>query len=256
MTMDKMHQFRTAFLRSVAHAWTDPAFKKQLVESPTLAMQQFGFKWPWEETWTLNLIDADKDFQWLDDEWIWSNRYVEGLTLHVPLCRQVEKIDVSQRAAALADYYRQFALLGAESSAGGHMSSADLAAVNSVGPRHAAPAGGYLASPGDFAALQIVLLTALGKAWNDPSFETKLMIDAPTALHAIRGYQLPWKLAIHVKEAREATWDAGQSRWSFVPKNVLHLCVPRAPDDPRVAPLALATYNAAGAEYPFTCCCG
>ena len=134
-----------------------------------------------------------------------------------------------------------------------------------VGPDSAPPEGGYIPSGRDFAAFKVVLITAMAKAWRDERFRETLQLDAKTALREIRGYELPWNMSIHVHDDPDARWhppdehadppNHHQSYWDHERPHTLRLFLPAKPSDLTCEPIALASYNAAGAEYPFTCCC-
>ncbi len=230
--------------------------------------------------------------KWIKNQWVWSRQRGEGLTLYVPLSYAMTNIKADQRGMALADWYRQRSSLfsddwGTVYNASGPQQtppqsasqtpkqppSGDLDFVVSEAPavssHSPAPEGGYLSGSQDFESFKIVLLAAIAKAWEDDDFCTKLQIDAATALSKIRSYELPWDLGIEIRDDTWGSWTppdstakagSGQSFWSWSSvaatqtKHQLTLYLPPAPDVDS-QPLALAMYNAAGAEYPFTCCC-
>ncbi|WP_437743725.1 BMA_0021/BMA_0022 family TOMM bacteriocin [Sorangium sp. So ce1504] len=124
------------------------------------------------------------------------------------------------------------------------------------------PAGGFVPDDNSFAEFNVVLLAAMAKAWIDEDFKRALKIDPVSALQTIRGYRLPWKLSLCVEDDGAARWHPPgspldkdhQSYWDSLQPHVLKLYLPTKPSDSASEPLALAIYNATGAEYPFTCC--
>jgi ribosomally synthesized peptide (two-chain TOMM family) len=111
----------------------------------------------------------------------------------------------------------------------------------------------------DFTAFSVALIAAMAQAWHDEEFRAVLLLDAAKALHTIRGYILPWNFAVVVKDAPRSRWQPrteheGPSHWVFEERQVLQLNLPSKPSDLYSEPVALAAYNATGAEYPFSCC--
>jgi len=116
----------------------------------------------------------------------------------------------------------------------------------------------------EFEEFQVVVLAAMAKAWVDPEFKKRLLDEtqcqaaleectrSPGNLHR---WTAPWKLNFVVKHDAESKWDPGRNKWKTKEKPItLTLCLPPKPEDSKSSALALAMYNAAGAEYPFTCC--
>jgi ribosomally synthesized peptide (two-chain TOMM family) len=275
MSMDKLMLFRTIYLRSVAEAWANKAFHTKLVADPVAAMREFfGFEWPWPHVCDLR-IDNSTMFQWIGDDWVWTPCQGESLTLHVPL--EPRGIEPGQRAMALADYYRQRSSIfsddwdtqyGPDGPKPPDTRPAATLTGNlggELGPGSGAPPGGYVPGPEVFANFKVVQLAAIARAWEDRNFRRKLELDTATGLHAIRDYELPWKLLIRVVDDRGAKWHPPgdptkdprkhQSFWSHDKKHVLRLLLPSQPDELASEPIALASYNAMGAQFPFTCCC-
>jgi ribosomally synthesized peptide (two-chain TOMM family) len=275
MGMDKLMLFRTIYLRSVAEAWANKDFHKKLIHDPVSAMREFfGFEWPWPHVCELR-VEETTQFEWIGDDWVWTPCQGESLTLRVPL--EPRGIEPSQRAMALADFYRQRSSIftddwdtqygpdGPKHPEAKHGESVSTGFGGELGPGSGPPAGGYVPGPEVFANFKVVLLAAIARAWEDSKFRRKLELDTATGLHAIREYELPWKLLIRVVDDVGAKWNPPgdqtkhprkhQSFWSHDKKNVLRLLLPSQPDEPACEPLALASYNATGAQFPFTCCC-
>jgi ribosomally synthesized peptide (two-chain TOMM family) len=285
MTTNNLLTFRTVFLRAVAQAWTDEKFKSLLLrDAPAAMLAYFNFKWPWPNACELKVLHSNDEFNWLHSQWVWSEALNEDLTMYAPLDPfRNSGVSVQQQAMALADYYRERpSIFGDdwgnkdnpnepskenESSANVKLaSSADGGVIvgGAIGDNTPLGAGGLVPSTDDFTAFKVALLAAIAKAWHDDQFREILQVDANVALTSIRGYKLPWKLTLRVKDDALARWhppgdlahpDKHQSYWTFHKKNLLTLYLPTKPADVRSEPVALAVYNATGAEYPFTCTC-
>jgi ribosomally synthesized peptide (two-chain TOMM family) len=271
--MDQLMLFRTIYLRSIAEAWANPAFHNHLLHDAVAAMRSyFGFSWRWGNVCSLTVIEDRKHLKWIRDRWVWSRNLEEGLTLNVPLSPP-PGTDATQQSRALADWYRQRSSLfsdnwGTVYGPHGPVPSTSPVGLNlpDVGADSPPPDGGYMPSSEDFDSFKIVLLAAIAKAWGDEGFRDKLQLDAKTALREIRGYELSWNLGIYVCHDPKATWTAPepgpppsqhQSYWHDETPHTLKLYLPAKLDSSDLAcePIALAMYNAAGAQYPFTCCC-
>jgi ribosomally synthesized peptide (two-chain TOMM family) len=304
MSMNKLLEFRTTFLRAIAEAWADPIFREHLTDAKNqdaaikALRAKFGYQWPWENVCELAIREAQGHFDWIDGEWVWSSHDKEGLTMCLPLDPSSPHLQIpcQYHALALADYYRQRASVfdddwgahdpprdpnaprtdsedqrtaarlaedtsSADADGGG--SSPEQAQESWFSPP---PAGGFMPDNTEFGAFKVALLGALARAWHDKQFRKKLEINAITALSSIRGYQLPWNLRIHITDDPQARWNPPRSlshlagtqqvsHWVFGQKHRLTLYLPTRPSEVQSEPLALAMYNATGAEYPFTCTC-
>jgi ribosomally synthesized peptide (two-chain TOMM family) len=128
------------------------------------------------------------------------------------------------------------------------------AGLNSPPPKY-----GFIPPDSEFTAFKVVLVAAISKAWNDDRFKEMLMIDSKLAMSTIRGYRLPWALIFPMQPDPQARWQPptgdGSSFWYNEMRHTLKLYLPTKPSALNSEPVALAAYNAAGAEYPFTCCC-
>ncbi|WP_437531155.1 BMA_0021/BMA_0022 family TOMM bacteriocin [Sorangium sp. So ce726] len=282
MSMDKLMAFRTTYLRAIAKAWADPDFEDKLTSNPTdTLLDYFGFDWgSWKNACTLRIVSAGQPeqrgnrasddlppgrFEWIGDEWVWSKDLLDSLTMYLPLT--APSAEAAERAMALADFYSQRASLfsddwGKEYGPAGQQ---PFLLTPAVGTQSPAPVGGFVPTDQGFEAFKVVLLAAMAKAWTSEDFKQMLLIDCAAALRTIRGYKLPWNMNICVMNDDGARWtkpDAssdppskGQSYWTFSRPHTLRLYLPTAPSDESAEPVALAVYNATGAEYPFTCCC-
>lgn len=269
MSMNKLLEFRTAYLRAIAQAWLDPSFHELLTTTPIRALEVLGFTWPWPIC-TLRIMN-NPEFTWIGDEWSWSDTLPESLTLHLPLRPQGRTADgnpqdlpVADQAMALADFYRQRASLFSDDWGNNDPSAPERLPSHgsNLDVESGAPIGGFIPTDQSFEAFKVVLITAMAKAWAYPSFRALLLKDAAEALGTVRGYRLPWNMKIRIAEDMNAWWGPipdvpGRSCWYFEnsPQHVLSLYLPTRPDITMSEPIALAMYNATGAEYPFTCTC-
>lgn len=273
MTMNRLMEFRTTYLRSIAEAWADAQFLRELTSSPITALKaRFAFDWPWPAACDLEIANAAGSFEWLSDQWIWALGRPESLTLYLPLDPAAAGIAPANQAKALADYYRthtslfsdDWGVTGEKPPRALDASYRGMTTEDATGLDSAAPAGGFIPNDTDFASFEVALLAAIAKAWNDPTFRKLFTLDAAAALHTIRDYTVPWDLWIQVKDNPEAVWRTpaddrhpgkGRSYWQLNKRNLLKLYLPTKPADVISEPVALAAYNATGAEYPFSCCC-
>jgi ribosomally synthesized peptide (two-chain TOMM family) len=292
MSMDKLMEFRTTFLRSIAEAWADTGFTDQLKTDARKALaDRFGYRWPWNGVCDLQIVDSGNRFKWIDDQdgWVYSPDLKDALTLYVPLAPRLyvpgqavtsalgaaspgAAISPEHQAMALGDYYRQYASLFSDSwgQPPGSQPEASVPGLMTpvIGPTSDYPAGGFMPTDAEFAAFRVALLGAMAKAWQEASgnqeasFTSMLAIDAVAALNTIRGYKLPWTMRIRLVDDTVARWvPPGNppadhpSHWTQGHPSLLQLYLPDTPKDVGSQPLALATYNATGAEFPFTCTC-
>jgi ribosomally synthesized peptide (two-chain TOMM family) len=296
MSLNQLQKFREAYIRSIAQAWHDHAFASLLVTCPVDALKEFGFCWPWQHICDLRVIDATDSTAWIQDCWVTKPGQVEMLQLQVPLSPRLAEAgppgtgllplepSPDLLAMALADYYRQRAVLfsddpppGEPAEAVAHTRRATSHAPPRAGdaserfasfePLRAPfglnspfPVGGFAPAQNTFESFKVAILAAIAEAWRSSDYRQMLELDARSALRRIRDYDVPWGLRLTVVHDRNTHWsppaqtpDGVQSGWHNCTNNRLTLILPRAPRvDSR--PVALAAYNAAGAAYPFTCC--
>jgi ribosomally synthesized peptide (two-chain TOMM family) len=128
------------------------------------------------------------------------------------------------------------------------------AGFNSPPPKY-----GFVPPESEFTAFKVVLVSVMAKAWRDDRFKALLEIDTKLAMSTIRGYRVPWALQFPVRPDPQARWQQPvgdrPSFWYNEMPHTLKLYLPSKPKSLESEPVALATYNASGAEYPFTCCC-
>ncbi|WP_437992142.1 hypothetical protein [Sorangium sp. So ce145] len=331
--MSQLMRFRTAYLRAIAGAWSDPELLEQLTTSPYASeagtgntitvLREYGFDWersPWNNVCQIQIVSGTR-LEWTGDEWIWPRPApssprntpptalppIDSLTLWLPLSApsstgSTTSGDHPIQARALTEFYMQHANLFSDDWGNWCIKPADEAvAPLQVDPGDATSfygevcissptiSGKLMPDDADFTAFKVALLGAMAKAWTNPSFKEMLQTNATQALQTIRRYRMPWKMGLYIQEDKGAKWD-GASNWkapaggrgngvgnsdttsdeglgagSKNPKNMngpwessrrhmLTLCLPQPPDNSSDEPLALAAYNAAGAQYPFSCC--
>ncbi|WP_437576229.1 BMA_0021/BMA_0022 family TOMM bacteriocin [Sorangium sp. So ce887] len=286
MSTNKLMEFRVTYLRAIAKAWAEPDFENKLLNNPTRTLlDYFGFDWGmWENACTLQIVSTGRSpgrfdrrgntastelppmrFEWIGDEWVWSKNLLDSMTMYLPLT--APSTEATEQAMALADYYRQRASLFSDDwgTEYGPIGKKPVAIAPAVGTQSNSPVGGFVPTDQGFEAFKVVLLAAIAKAWASEDFKQMLLIDSAAAMQTIRGYKLPWNMNICIMNDDGASWtkpDAssdppsqGQSYWTFSRPHTLTLYLPTAPSDENAEPVALAVYNATGAEYPFTCCC-
>lgn len=196
------------------------------------------------------------------------------------------RVDPALHPAALADYYRQRPSLFGDDDANtpigtlqiqtnpkwSHFENA-LPSTLAPSPESAVffggneayvsagakpPPGGFVPSRDGFFNFAVVLLTVMAKAWGNIEFAKLLRLDPAAGFLAVRGFKSPWKLAVKIKYDYQARWKGpdyvGDDPWYLPKKHELRLHMPAAPSEVKDRAVALATYNATGAEYPFSCC--
>ena len=81
--MSQLMRFRTAYLRAIAGAWSDPELLEQLTTSPYASeagtgntitvLREYGFDWersPWNNVCQIQIVSGTR-LEWTGDEWIW-----------------------------------------------------------------------------------------------------------------------------------------------------------------------------------------
>jgi len=119
------------------------------------------------------------------------------------------------------------------------------------------PSDGRLLQGGvTFLEFQVALLSMMAMAWENDAFRD--LITNPEnfreALGYVHGYKPPWQLEIQLAHDEAARWDEKRSTWTNLSQHELTLVLPTRPESPNDWSVALAAYNATGAQYPFTCC--
>lgn len=102
---------------------------------------------------------------------------------------------------------------------------------------------------------QEVYARVVALAWKDSVFLEELRKDARATLANYFGYMCPWNIDIEFEQlsGQEYEWQPGEDVWNL-PKNAIHVGIPKKPPQLEEQAVALAVYNAAGPAYLFTCC--
>jgi ribosomally synthesized peptide (two-chain TOMM family) len=244
MSTADMMSFRTAYLRLVALAWSDPDFRKKLPGwSPAQIkeeLQRLG------HTWTWGGLDPQLGIEgpvWNPVETGgWAGHGMSVITLVLPLDPKHIQGYPETQASALADYYQVRPTLFGLPPTGGALQQS------------------YNASLGDFSAFLDfggVTLRAVALAWHNSDFREAIRRNALGALAEFFGYNCPWDLKIVVKDDATGRWAPGSgsapSHWTSLTNNVLRLDMPLPPESD-IRAIALTAYNETGPAYPFTCC--
>jgi ribosomally synthesized peptide (two-chain TOMM family) len=245
MSMSDMMSFRTAYLRLVALAWSDPAFRKTLPGMTSAQIKTtlagLGHTWTWGGLDPALAVDGPV---WNPVETGgWAGHGASVITLVLPLDpKNIEGFPESQ-ASALAAYYQQRPTLFG------------------LPPEGTTIQQSYSASLGDFAAFLDfggITLRAVALAWRNADFRAALSRNALEALAEYFGYNCPWDLKIVVKDDSHAHWKeasgSGPSQWTSLSNNILKLDLPQPPGTVDIRAIALTAYNETGPAYPFTCC--
>jgi ribosomally synthesized peptide (two-chain TOMM family) len=247
--------------------------------------------WPWSNSVDLRL-DLSPNFVWAGNDWFWSEDGDGGdqLVLRIPRRPLAQATTIGETSTpvppekyvtAFVDYYAARPTLFGDGDAPDTALSPKLKAVarksfaafgslegalQSFAPSGGAsfsmqtagsgpPQGGFIGSAETFLDFNVAVLSVMVKAWESPTFARVLTQDAVASLTTVRGYQAPWKLDIHVEFDHDARWtEGGEKPWHPLKPHMLKLHMPARPERPEDWPVALAAYNATGAEYPFTCC--
>ncbi|HKO48751.1 MAG TPA: BMA_0021/BMA_0022 family TOMM bacteriocin [Polyangiaceae bacterium] len=286
--LPQLMKFRTVYLRAIALAWLDKEFKGSLQGDARRALHDaFHFEWPWTD---LELkVRAEDEFEWIGNNWIWPAKQEDKLTLRIPLspagvARQNSKGGSlgsspdhrgkpSAGPALAAYYYQRPSLLNGLPKASSIANNNFSVCFTHHFARHVAygcvseepsmsgndPLNlGFLPSSIGFANFEVALVSAMAAAWVNPNFAKALQNNPIAILRTIRKYSPPWNMIISIENDEAASYVAdarnpGQGTWEHLSPHSLELCLPAAPKHSEQA-IALAAYNATGAEYPFTCC--
>jgi ribosomally synthesized peptide (two-chain TOMM family) len=273
----ELMSFRTAWLRAVAYCWAHQELSDKLEDDPKAFLwKMFNFDWPWKDTIDFT-VNRGQGLKWCGDDWVWPSDNEDSLLIRLPITRGPK--DPGQIALALADYYAQRPSIFGTAAGGGStprgqslITSAGLDVTDVFGlpisefmlssapVRFAGnhpPPGGFMPSSGSFADFEVVLISALAKAWNNKTFADLIQADKDNvvvALQTIRGYTSPWRLTLKIEDDDAARWDGETLRWTTLSPHLVALNLPDRPTEINDQGVALAAYNSTGAAYPFTCC--
>jgi ribosomally synthesized peptide (two-chain TOMM family) len=252
LSRDPLLNFRLAYLRAIARSWSDPDFRKSLLEAPDiqcLLKQNLRSFWPHLAIRVQVDPDPRKQTRWLPEEtagWIGP---CDKFVITLPKKPDSDEIEV------LAAYYQWFPdLMGPTSDVPTSGQGQDIDEGLGI------PGG----EKGSLLAFGGVVLRALALAWHDEQFmqelttDEKLQPDAAPVLSKWLGYNNPFNFFLLFQEDQNETfrWDPSKKKLQVTEKdkpNTIVLNLPVAPDDAKIWPIALTSYNNTGPAYPFTC---
>lgn len=271
-SLDPLMQFRTAWLRTVATLWREKDDvlndDKKLKEKASACIKGLT---PHEWDRFALRIHRENEFCWIGDTWAWvtdpGGSEDDELRIPLPLSANIPEAD---RALALALYYSERptifsktprvddAALSLQRITMGRELRERLSDIH-IAQNGPAPHG-LVPNETDFQALMVALMSALARSWENEEYKKKLLANAPRMLSVTREYTVPWQLNIVIVDdtgPTAPTWDSAKGAWVF-PKDetptTLTMCLPKRPARANECAIALASYNATGAEFPFSCC--
>lgn len=222
-------KLRTAYLRAIARAWRDEAYLRKLADATSdphgalpLLEQDFNFKFPFD---VKLVIDVTKRPHWVPigtTGWFGVADKFEIFLPGVP--GQGE-----DSAGVLARYCAEFpSLLG-----------------QGVGAAQAPP---------DFASVGVTTSRVVALTWHSAHFAEELFgaEDARVIFQESMDCIVPWNFNLKFQRVPGPSSDTDEY-WRKFPRSVITLHLPMPPDSADVRPIALASYNDTGGQYPFTC---
>lgn len=259
MSNQSLVQFRTTYMRVIAHSWLNDTFYCQLIRSNDAIpiLKEFGYDWPYVRC-GIQFIECDNC--WVPDAGTWSGgSRTDKFILSLPLTP--DNVQKDQRVQALADFYNIFpTLFGTK---GTEERVQDFGGDNQIWGNWQSflEFGGYI-------------FRAIALAWNDKVFrealtctleeamQTEYLGKSMVAMERYLEYRAPWNFGFAIINADRAVWTPPSDRfdslgsWEIYPQNKLVLTIPNPPEDPELMPIALSLYNDTSAErYPFSCPC-
>ncbi|MFT3856939.1 MAG: BMA_0021/BMA_0022 family TOMM bacteriocin [Aquabacterium sp.] len=259
-SVEPLLDLRLAYLRAVAKAWQDSAYRDALLAAKDIQpmLQKLGMNawWP-----NLRFQLVNDKLPAMQTHWdpVQTSGWVGRDDAFVIALPQAPK-DPAQAAIALAAYYQQFPdVMGPMVSLSGATTSTDTGLKGALPTGLGIPGGG----PDSLLAFGGVVLRAIALAWHDATFHEQLTAspNAEAVLSQWLGYNNPFNFIIRFESNPDFTWDAVNGRWNGlatdtspgVVQNAIVLNYPNAPDDEGLRPIALTSYNNTGPAYPFTC---
>jgi ribosomally synthesized peptide (two-chain TOMM family) len=257
---EPMLEFRLAYLRAVARAWQDSAYRDQLLGlqdiQPTL-VKDFSLTTVWPR---LNIAlyrsdDTSQQALWKPDltaGWIGPDDIFQIVLPEKPSRNATE---------ALARYYQVFPdFMGPVGTVDGGFTPPPVGMVGAALPTGLGIPGG---GPDSMLAFGGVVLRAIALAWESHAFKSQLLdptlSTAAPVLSQWLGYNNPFNFAIRFVANPAFTWNADAGEWNMTNpdgsaiKNGIVLNYPNAPAEGPLWPIALTSYNNTGSAYPFTC---
>lgn len=223
-------KLRYAYLRAVARAWRDHKYYLRLLtesDKPRGALELLELEYRFRFPFNVKLMFEDSGRPFWDHSI--SNWRGSADTFVIYLPRRPDS--PGEYASVLARYSAEFpSLLGAAYS--------DTAEE---------------AVPPDFADFTVMLVKLIAMLWTDPELELPVGCDDyRNFLQDNMDYSVPWTFRLQL------LWVPGPSStsddyWLQFPRTTIKLHVPQKPEEIMIEPIALATYNASGSQYPFSC---
>jgi ribosomally synthesized peptide (two-chain TOMM family) len=235
-------QMRSAYLRSITKAWRDPVYQKVLAgagNSPLcprgaldLLEKEYRFTFPFnvklvisddpelrprfEPAFTTGWLGVADDFK---------------VYLPPPPSGSGEEGDP---ASVLARYCAEFPSLLGQATVEG------------------------LEAPEDFGNVGLYTARLVALIWHDEALRKAVYAagDARALVQDTMDFIFPWNFQLRFAEgavsgyAGSTTLDA---YWEKFPRSEITLHLPMPPTDLDLKPVALASYNATGGQYPFSC---
>lgn len=233
-------RLRTGYLRAIARAWHDPDFEKRLIEESKrgergaldFLEQTYNFHFPFNIKFCISLMKRPRWRPEGTPGWI---GFADEFEVFLPPLPEDPKI----RAAVLARYCQEFpSLLGA-------------------------PLQDGIQAPPDFGAFGVVTSKLLALAWHNGDFRKALYAahDARSLVQGTMDVLVDWNFLLKFKEAPGPSSD-DDDYWRDFPRSKIIVHLPERPEQRQpmpdetfdtVEPIALASYNGSGSQYPFTC---
>lgn len=233
-------RLRTAYLRAIAKAWREPGYETKLVEASTgprgtldLLEQEFNFRFPFDVKFCISLLKRPRWQPIGTTGWL---GFGDEFEITLPALPP----DPGSRASVLARYCQEFpTMLG-----------------NPIRDGETAPP--------DFAAFGVVTARLLALAWHNKDFH-KALYESPDARDIVQGSMntiVEWNFSLRFREHVSELPMESDEYWRNFPRSKIIVHLPERPEQrppmpdetfDTVEPIALASYNGSGSQYPFTC---
>lgn len=277
--------FRLAYLQAVARAWREPEFKEKILSNPdmpggrlinVLEVDEFtALIEPADilDSWQVKIhIMYDEKMQYqpfnakTTNGWLASGHEVLGV--FIPEKPQIAS-DKTTEAQLLAEYYQRFPTAfgnyiqtsfreDSNAGTGFHPKIKEFQQARASNVDNELGIGGA----SQFLAFGAVCQYITGRCWADEAYfefiNGKVISSIGTSNSVFQDdvvrFENPWGLNIQFHKCKVDLQESeGGVAWQNIPFNELRLMFPNAPQEPQ-QPVALARYNSAGPNFPFTCC--
>jgi len=113
-----------------------------------------------------------------------------------------------------------------------------------------------------FMSFSAVFNLVIAKCWEDEVYFENVIkngllspIGTDDSVMRISGndFANPWSFSIIFQKAEKTFWNNDKKNWENIESNLIGLSYPHKPNNPSLAPEALAKYNNTGPTYPLTC---